>query len=271
MQLTLSSCFYILKSKFDKDTYINWMNNLISVAKNCNLVIYTNAVSMPFIDTKGKPNIKIIIKELAQFYNFKYKDNWIKNHEQNTSLNARSAYNTDWELNMLWSEKVWFVNETANKSYFNTEWYGWCDIGYFRNSRGDLDTSILQSWPNATIVKTLNKSKIHYACIQDSDHYLEQLKTCIHDRNSDDLPRVPISVNQQSVAGGFFIIHKEKVDWWAICYDQKLKTYFLHQYLVKDDQIILIDCIVTNPNDFTLYRGTDDKLNKWFMFQRILA
>ena len=271
MQITFSSCFYILKSKFDKATYITWMNNLISIVNNFNLVIYTNVASMPFIDTKGNKNIKIIIKEITQFYNFKYKEQWTKNHEKNVSLNDRSSYNTDWELNMLWSEKVWFVNETANKAYFNTDFYGWCDIGYFRNSPGDLDTSVLQNWPNNSVIKTLNKSTIHYACIQDSDHYLKRLKTCINDRNSDDLPRIPIPANQQSVAGGFFIIYKEKVDWWAICYDQKLKTYFLNKYLVKDDQIIIIDCLFTNQEDFSLYRETDARFNNWFMFQRILA
>jgi hypothetical protein len=271
MQITFSSCFYILKSKFNKATYINWMNNLISIVNNFNLVIYTNAASMPFIDTKGNKNIQIIIKELPQFYNFKYKEQWVQNHKKNVSLNDRSAYNTDWELNMLWSEKVWFVNETANNAYFNTDFYGWCDIGYFRNSSHDLDTSILQNWPNNSSVKTLNKTKIHYACVQHSDHYLQELKTRINDRNMDDLPRIPIPVNQQSVAGGFFIIYKEKVDWWAICYDQKLKTYFQNQYLVKDDQIILIDCIVSNPDDFALYREKDTRFNNWFMFQRILA
>ena len=62
---------------------------------------------------------------------------------------------------MLWSEKVWFVSETLHNKYFDTEFYGWCDIGYFRNSSSDLNTNILSNWPNTSTIEMLNKSKIH--------------------------------------------------------------------------------------------------------------
>ena len=39
---------------------------------------------------------------------------------------------------MLWCEKISFVKKTIEKNYFNTDWYGWCDIGYFRESNNDL-------------------------------------------------------------------------------------------------------------------------------------
>lgn len=271
MSITFSSCFYVLKSKFDKEIYIEWMNNFISmVNNNFNLVIYTDKKSSIFINTREKSNIKVIVKEMHNFYNYKYKDYWIKNHDKNIYFNHDSPYKTNWELNMLWSEKVWFVSETLHNKYFDTEFYGWCDIGYFRNSSSDLNTNILSNWPNASTIEMLNKSKIHYGCIQNSDTYMQYLKTLINNRNWLDLPTVAIPSNQYSVAGGFFIIHKSKVDWWTVCYDNKLHTYFKHSYLVKDDQIILIDCIFSNENDFALYREKESMYNNWFMFQRIL-
>jgi hypothetical protein len=271
MSITFSSCFYILKSKFEKEIYINWMNNLISIVQNFNLVIYTDKKSFPFINTRENPNIKVIIKRVNKFYNYKYKDLWISNHSKNVSLNKHSRHNTSWKLNMLWSEKVWFVNETATNAYFDTEFYGWCDIGYFRNSSSDLNTALLNNWPNADIIEMLNKTTIHYACIQNNDQYLYDLKTLINNKNLLDLPITPISTDQQSVAGGFFIIHKEKVDWWPILYDQTLQSYLKNDYLVKDDQMILIDCIFSNEDDFTLYRENNPVFDKWFMFQRILS
>jgi hypothetical protein len=45
---------------------------------------------------------------------------------------------------MLWSEKISFVKETMDNQYFNTEYYGWCDIGYFRNRSNDLHTVFLK-------------------------------------------------------------------------------------------------------------------------------
>ena len=92
------------------------MTNFLSIVNNnFNLVIYTDENSLQYIPKRE--NVKIIIKSFEQFYNYKYKDYWIQNHEKNNLLNNR----IDWKVNMLWSEKIWFVNETIQNKYFNTE------------------------------------------------------------------------------------------------------------------------------------------------------
>ena len=146
MSATFSSCFYIIKSKFDANIYIEWMTNFLSIVNNFNLVIYTDENSYKYIPQESKNNskIKIILKPLEQFYNYKYKDFWIENHKKNFLLNDKSC----WELNMLWCEKIWFVNETIERKYFETDFYGWCDIGYFRNRIYDLNTYCLSNWPS---------------------------------------------------------------------------------------------------------------------------
>ena len=158
MSITFSSCFYIIKSKFYPRIYIEWMNNFISIVNNFNLVIYTDLKSVNYIDTKNNPKIKIIIKPLENFYNYKYKDYWIKNHDMNYLLNDKSC----WQLNMLWSEKIQFVKETAQNKYFDTEFYGWCDIGYFRNRQEDIHTSRLTNWGYNQRVLKNNANKIYY-------------------------------------------------------------------------------------------------------------
>jgi hypothetical protein len=50
-----------------------------------------------------------------------------------------------------------------------------------------------------------------------------------------------------------------------------LELYFKNNYLVKDDQIILVDCVLSNLNDFLLFRENNQGLDNWFMFQRILS
>ena len=52
------------------------------------LVIYTDEKSVKYIDTKNNPRIKIIIKPVDQFYTYKYKELWIKNHKKNKLLNT---------------------------------------------------------------------------------------------------------------------------------------------------------------------------------------
>jgi len=264
--VTFSSCFYIIKSKYEPEVYVEWMNHFISMVDNFNLVIYTDENSVKYIDTRENPKIKVIIKPMDQFYNYRYKDALIKNHQINYLLNGA----TEWKLNMLWSEKVWFVNETVTNKYFDTAYYGWCDIGYFRNRQNDLPTKHLLNWPNNSKILKMDKNKIHYACINNSVGFMLSLEQLIKTKNAVGLPTIPIPQSQQSVAGGFFILHKSKVNWWANVYTSKLELYLKNNYLVKDDQIIIVDCIFSNKEHFMLYREKRHEFDNWFMFQRVL-
>jgi hypothetical protein len=171
---------------------------------------------------------------------------------------------------MLWSEKIWFVKETVERKYFETEFYGWCDIGYFRNGQGDIHSSKLLNWPNNDKIMKLDKNKICYACINNDNGYMNYLYKIVNNKNHLGLPAQEIPATQNSIAGGFFIIHKDKINWWSETYNTKLELYFKNNYLVKDDQIILVDCILSNQNEFLLFRENARNLDNWFMFQRIL-
>jgi len=264
MSITFSSCFYIIKSKFKPRIYVEWMNNFISIVNEFNLVIYTDENSVKYINTNDNPRIKIILKPLDQFYNYKYKDSWIKNHSKNVLLNEKSC----WELNMLWSEKIWFVKETIDNQYFGTEFYGWCDIGYFRNRPEDTHTSKLKNWGNNQTILNNYIDKICYACISNDDNFINYLYKLVSNKNEYGLPKQEIPAYQNSIAGGFFTLHKNNIEWWSKIYDTKLKLYFENNYLVKDDQIILVDCILSNLDRFALFRENIQGLDNWFMFQR---
>ena len=271
MTITFSSCFYIIKSKFNHTLYVEWMNNFISIVNDFNLVIYTDEISIKYINTNENQKIKVVLKPLEDFYNYKYKSYWIENHKNNLFFNEKSRFNADWQLNMLWSEKVWFVNETVTNKYFDTEFYGWCDIGYFRNRPCDLNTRYLSKWPNALTMLTMDKTQIYYGCVNNNDNEVNYLYTLINAKNHKGLPAEPIPPQHNTVAGGFFMLHKDKVDWWAITYNLKLKLYLTNNYLVKDDQTILLDCIFSQKKHFTLTRENNENYDNWFMFQRLLS
>lgn len=284
--ITFSTCFYILKSKFDSNTYISWMNNLISIVNNFYLIIYTDLHSSSHINTLNNPNIKIILKPIESFSTYHLKDLWISNHTNNTLLNSRIT----WEVNMLWNEKIAFVLNSFNSAqkdsssslsdssdiimkdtcFPQTDFYGWCDIGYFRNRPEDTNTSLLSHWPNPIKIASLDPSKIHYALINNDSNYLNYLFHHIANKNYLNLPSQPIPSNQTSVAGGFFIAHKSKLPWWSNTFYHKLNLYLSNNYLVKDDQIILIDCIFSQLDQFSLTQEFTS-FDNWFMFQRTLA
>ena len=153
MSITFSTCWYKTKAKFDIAVYERWIKNFLFVVDKCNIVIYTNDESNDLvsrlINKKNFTNVKVIKKPFKEFYNYKYLNNWENNHKKNSQLNKI----TSWYLNMLWCEKVHFVKETMDKKYFDTEYYGWCDIGYFRNRLNDTNVGRLSNWPNSERIR----------------------------------------------------------------------------------------------------------------------
>jgi hypothetical protein len=271
--ITLSTCWYILKSKFNTKTYLNWIANLLSIVNNFNLVIYTDVNSLKqfvhLIDFSNK-KIKIIISPIEEFYTYKYKDFWIKNYEKS---NLKLYSHVDWELNMLWNEKVFFVNETIKKRYFNTLYYGWCDIGYFRNRTNDLHYDQLKDWPNnqKLLYGFFNEKHIHYGCVQNNKLTYLNLQNDITTHYSNKLESQPtIQMEETCFAGGFFILKKDLIDTYIKLYDEKLIYYFTNNFIIKDDQTIIMDIIFTNLNLFKIHTEDTNKFDNWFMFQRLL-
>ena len=266
--ITFISAFYILKSKFSKEKYEKWFSNFLSNVKKFNLVIFCDQKSKPLLEkyTKNNDKIKLVLLEIEKFYNYKFKTDWIKNHHKN-----KLAEYEDWQLNMLWSEKISFVkNAYINKYFPETEWYGWCDIGYFRGEEvGDISQQQIKNWPNYDRINSLNKDKIYYALVRFEPNYLQSLYNIINDKNEIGLPRNSIPEDQWSIAGGFFLIYKNNIDYWFKTFDNRLQLYFKHNYLVKDDQILIVDLIFSNKNKFELIKEIN-RANPWFVFQRFL-
>ena len=273
--ITFSTCWYIVKSKFSIEQYLEWIHNLFSIINNFNLVIYTdingyNSLKSLILTNKfikNQDKIRFIIKPMEDFYGYKYKDAWIKNHNTSQlSLHKK----IDWQLNMLWNEKIHFVNETIRNKYFTTMYYGWCDIGYFRNLTA-AKMSLLTDWPSPTkMLKSPNK--IHYGCVQTNPGKYNGLQNDItthYNRHYNNLKKTaPISsekIEDICFSGGFFILTKPLAEIYGRLFDIKLQYYFQNGFTIKDDQQIIMDCIFTNPQLFHIHFSSD-----WFMFQDIL-
>ena len=212
--------------------------------------------------------ISIVIKPFEEFYGYKYKDKWIENNENRIMLYV------DWKVNMMWSEKIQFVHNTIQQGFFsdNTEeiLYGWCDIGYFRGRETDMPMDELKMWPSQEKLLKLDTNYIHYACVNNNIELIEMLIAFVNNRNEHGLPVRQIPAEQWSISGGFFLAKKEQLEWWKNVYYEKLHKYFEHNYLVQDDQMIVIDCMFSNLSKFVLH-FEDEKYDNWFMFQRALS
>jgi hypothetical protein len=161
---------------------------------------------------QGNPRIKIVVKPLEDLLQYRHhKEKWIENHSNNIWLNQKVG----WEVSVLWAEKVHFVQQTIEENYFpniTPSWYGWCDIGYFRpQSGGCLTAPQIKTWPNPEKLVALDRSKIHYALV---NPYIIDIVNCVKETDPHTgLPQPPISPNQVSVAGGFFLITKQNLEY----------------------------------------------------------
>ena len=258
--IIFTTAWYILKAKFNKTIYQKWIDNLLSNVINFKLIIYTNKESYFMLEKyKKNDNIKIILLELEEFFNYKYKEFWINNHLKNIYLNSKVS----WDVNMLWNEKIYLVKKSFKEKYFDGEWYGWIDIGYCR------DKNLNGSWPNYDKINLLNKDKIYYAQVNGNNEEMNYLTRIILNKNINGLPNIEIPPNQVSIAGGFFLIYNTKIDWYEKIYTEKLKLYIDNNKLIKDDQIIVIDNIISNIKHFQLIKEIDNN-DHWFLFLRYL-
>ena len=269
--ITFSTCWYIVKSKFPITTYLEWIKNLFSIVNNFNLVIYTdingyNSLKQLLLTNnflKKKDQIKVIIKPMNEFYGYRYKDEWIKNHN-NSQLSLHKK--VDWE-------KIHFVNETLHNKYFDTMYHGWCDIGYFRElSYKKLE--LLIGWPSPLTLLTKLSNKIHYGCVQTDAMKYKMLQNDVvtHYSNNNNTSirksSPPISykkIEEICFSGGFFILTQPLAEIYSRIFDSKLQYYFKNGFTVKDDQQIIMDCIFTNPQLFQIHFSEN-----WFMFQELL-
>ena len=260
MLVTFATGWYALKSKFPIETYLEWMTYLFQSVQNYYLVIFTDAEGEKTLKTHfpSHPLIKIVIKPCEEWFNYRYKSQWINNHEKNTLLNDK----TEWTLNMLWAEKISFVNDTRLNHYFPpTDFYGWCDIGYFREGPERNFIAPLK-------IKDLKKDKIYYARVTELDNF----RQIVLNKNEVGLPRIPIPPHIPCISGGFFIAYQDKIPEWHNFFDTKLQLYFQHNYLVKDDQIIINDCVLSEPDRFEIISEPENNgQNHWFQFRRFLS
>jgi hypothetical protein len=270
INITFSTCWYHFKAKVDFKSYEGWIRNMLSNVHAYNLVIYTDEAGLATFNFNAyaavNPRIRVIIKPFESFRNYALKDLWIANHAKNDLLNKL----VDWRVNALWSEKIHFVHETVSQKYFDTDFYGWCDIGYFRGrtsgSMRDLSTTQLRAWPNPAKIAVLNPDKVYYGCVNND---WKQIENCIRILND---PTQKLDPRLNFIAGGFFILHKNKAEWWLTTYDAKLHRYLSQGRTVKDDQQIITDCVFSNDtqSNFYICREEGNKYDNWFMFQREL-
>jgi hypothetical protein len=270
LKLSLITAWYSFKNKFNEETYGKWITYFLENIHNVYVIVFTDTHGYERLSSFSEKysNIQVIIKEFKDLEGYSQETFWRENHTKNVLLKDRIS----WELNVLWNEKIRFVKLARDLGFIKTDWFGWCDIGYFRGRPNDISIERISGIPSDKVMNSLDTKKVYYGFV--GNPYPAFLERCYQLRLSRDdfgIPSPQIPVNQNIIAGGFFVCHQDKIDWWYDTYYRKLQLYIDTHTLIRDDQIIILDCFTENQEHFELIQEKHpEKYDLWFVFQRFL-
>ena len=196
--VTCVSCFFRVKNKHDIQ-YNEWFKKSLTI--RCPYVFFTDEENVNFIkECRGDLPTFYVICTIEDFHTYKFKDKMITHPHHCPSV----------ELNMIWNEKIFFMNRALTINPFQSEWFIWIDAGicvYRYNTPPSIP------FPNMDKLNTLPKDKFIYS---ESEPYNE--------------PDVRLDNYYHHVTATSFILHKN------ILYDfTKLYENYLDKLIDKNN------------------------------------
>jgi len=147
-KLTCVSGYWQIKNKHG-NKFDNWFKNTLKI--NCPYVFFGDKESIALIKKyRGELPTYYIEYNIEEFMTYKYKDNMITNSRHCPSI----------ELNLIWNEKIFMIQQALKLNPFSSEFFMWIDAGIcvYRNNP---PPSI--SFPNINELNKLPKDKFIYS------------------------------------------------------------------------------------------------------------
>ena len=138
---TIVTAYFPIPSKHQKENYQKWMQNFLSLHDA--MVIFTDASSASFIKNLRAHATKktyIIIQRLEDTKTAKLFDEafWKKQFEKDPEKKIHRDYRLYW----IWNEKTNWLNKVVEANPFNSTFFAWVDIGYFRTPKYNFQRMI---------------------------------------------------------------------------------------------------------------------------------
>lgn len=269
--LILTTCWYPVGAKFGHSVYETWIDNILSTVVNYKLVVYTDQECFQRWSQVYSccPNLHFVMYPLEEFelYRKMGVDFWIHNHNRNNCVNSL----VHWKVNLIWCQKVWLVERTAQMCWFGENaqetWYGWVDIGYFRCRLGmDVPKQKLVEIPAQGCLERLDQAKIHYLLVNRNDKEVNRLKEIV-------ARGLFLPDNQISFGGGCFLLYGDlQATRWREMFDDMFQHYVECGHVVKDDQVVVSTCIFREwTRVFEIHRPPNNySFDPWFYMTAVL-
>ena len=244
MSVTIVSCFYVIKSKFPCDKYLEWTDNFMKL--KFNRVVFCDTNSFNILNTKyNDKNTIYKILEFSDFYTSNY--NWDYDYD----IDIEKVKGHTIELYKIWNEKIHFINRVIDENPFKSEYFMWLDIGCFRNKNVLNDFLSFPSYnafiPNKIIIPLIYK-------------YDDDIKKNIND--------VDCRFRHKNYIGGLFAGDIQSLRKFKNKHIEMLEIFKKNKIFAGKDQSIYNFIVLQNTHLFHLLNAHDVHPNydPWFCF-----
>ena len=111
------TCYYIIKNKHS-NKFNKWFNNTLKI--NCPYIFFGDKKSIELVKKyRNELPTHYIEFNIDDFYTFKYKDKM-----KTDPINCPSI-----ELNLIWNEKIFFIEKAKKLNIYNSKYFMWVDAG----------------------------------------------------------------------------------------------------------------------------------------------
>jgi len=215
--LTAVSGYWIVKNKHDTK-YLKWFERTLKI--NCPYIFFGNEYTIEIAKIyRGSLPTHYIECEIEDFHTYKYKDRIVTHPIHCPSV----------ELNLIWNEKVFFMEKALRLNLYNSEFFMWVDAGICTYRNIDPPT---RQFPDLNKLDLLPKDKFIFTSTESSIYESSRLNTYYH-----------------HVAGTSYIMNKSIIEKVCELYDIYLEK-LIQRGTIFIDQVVLTHIFNDYPELF---------------------
>ena len=199
--------------------YDKWFKNTLQI--NCPYVFFADKETIRYIQSFRRELPTLYIEcSIQDFITYKYKDR----------MRTDPTHCPSVELNLIWHEKIFFIQKAKELNPFSSDFFCWVDAGIciYRDVQPPKTP-----FPNSNKLQSLPTYKFIYCS---SLPYIEEL--------------VQPNIYYHHISGTY-LLHRYIIDDFSFLYNQYLDK-LLHKDNIMTDQVILTHIFKDNPNLFHL-------------------
>lgn len=253
---TIVSAYYDIKSKFNKDKYLEWGKTFMKLESP--IILFTEEKLIPELkDLREDRPIEFIAIPFEKIDTWElYKEKWQTDYDND----PEKDYHTP-ELYAIWAQKAFFVERAIKLNLFKTNYFFWCDFGAFRDP--NIDQIILSSFPTSKyflndkiILQAINDLTDKEKIIKDDGIYGEKITN---------------KWNEVRLVGGLWGGSINACINWKNSFKNMLEKYISVGRFAGKDQIVMLSTYLENPELANVIRCTKKDIDEWFFLEHLLS